>query len=155
MNLKDIVSLESIGVGVSVENKAALIDRMIDLADKSGKISDRVDAKKEVLEREKIMSTGVGGGIALPHAKTNAVKEPVGAIAVLKKSVAFDSLDGEDVDIVFLLLGRESNVGLHLRLLSKISRLLSSIEFKTGLKDAKDGNDVLQLFSRFDNATTI
>jgi fructose-specific phosphotransferase system IIA component len=155
MNLRDIVSPASVEVGSTYTDKTAVIDRLVELAANTGKISDMQEAKNEVWERESIMSTGVGGGIALPHAKTNAVKEPVGSVIVLKEGLDFDSLDNEDVDILFLLLGRESNVGLHLRLLSKISRLLSGNEFQNELKTAKDPNEVMDLFAQFDSATTI
>lgn len=155
MNLRDIVAASSISVGMVAENKQDAIDRLIELAATSGKVSDLAETKREVWERENIMSTGVGGGIALPHAKTNAVKEPVGALAILSEGIEFDSLDGEDVSIIFLLLGRESNVGMHLRLLSKISRLLSSTDFKIGLLEAKDAGDVLELFTRYDSATSL
>lgn len=155
MNLRDIVAEQSIAIGLDAQDKETAINRLIDLAELSGKLSDVSEAKAEVWEREKIMSTGIGGGIALPHAKTNAVKEPVGALAVLAKGIDFDALDGEDVEILFLLLGRENNVGMHLRLLSKISRLMSSADFKQGLLEAKDSRDVLDLFSRYDSATSV
>lgn len=155
MNLRDIVAEQSIQVGVAVSDKAELIDRLLELASKSGRINDISEAKAEVLEREKIMSTGVGGGIALPHAKTNAVKEPTGSLIVLSEGIDFDAIDNEDVHIAFLLLGRENNVGLHLRLLSKISRLISGTDFQTRLKDAQNSNDVVELFSEYDSALTL
>lgn len=150
MKITDILSVESIETGVQAENKEELLNRIMDLAVKSGKILNREIAMKEVLERERIMSTGVGKGIALPHAKTNSVSDSVGALTILSNPIDFQSLDGEAVSIVFLLLGKENNVGNHLRLLSKISRLMNNDFFRKQLLESSTPEEALEIFNKME-----
>lgn len=150
MKISDILNVNSIKINVHADNKNELLDTMVFLAEKSGKIIDRDEAKNEVFEREKIMSTGVGKGIAIPHAKTNAITDTVGALATLSNPIDYNSLDNEPVIIVFLLLGLENNVGNHLILLSKISRLMNNDSFRGQLLECKNGDDVISLFNKYE-----
>lgn len=147
MRILDVIGKESISTTLEVDSKEELLDKMLELAVKSGKILDHEEAKRVILKREKIMSTGIGKGIALPHAKTNTVIDSVGSLAILKKECDFESIDGNPVNIVFLLLDKEINVGNHLRLLSKISRYLNDDEFRTNLLNSKTPDDVVGLFN--------
>ncbi|MFC2131553.1 PTS sugar transporter subunit IIA [Bacteroidota bacterium] len=150
MKITEILDIDSIKINLNVDSKNELLEQMMFLADKSGKVIDREEAKQEVFEREKIMSTGVGKGIALPHAKTNAISKTIGAIAILSEPVDYDSLDGKPVNIVFLLLGMENNVGNHLRLLSKISRLMNNDSFRGQLLQSQSSSEILDLFRKFE-----
>lgn len=147
MKIRDILGKESIVVNLQVSNKDELLDKMLELAAKSGKVINLEAAKADVLERERVLSTGVGKGIAMPHAKTNAIKETTSSLATLKPPLDYDSLDGNPVDIVFLLLGKENDVGNHLRLLSKISRYLNQESFRSRLKECSDTDEAIELFS--------
>lgn len=146
MNIKEILSKETIAIGISANSKEELLVKMVDLADKSGKIPNKAQVLQSVIEREKIMSTGIGKNVGLPHAKTNSIESPIGALAILKPAMDFDALDGELINICFLLLGKENNVGVHLRLLSKISRYLNNDDFRTKLNSAETAEEVFQLF---------
>ncbi len=150
MMVTDILGVDSIELQMKAESKDEVINKMIALAAKSGKISNIDEAKKEILNREAIMSTGVGKGIALPHAKTNAVTDSVGSLAILDEPVDFDSLDDKPVNIVFLILGREANVGNHLRLLSKISRMMNNDPFRSGLSKCKTTDEVLKMLTEIE-----
>ena len=150
MRITDILNIRSIEIGLDVSEKKELLDFMLILADKSGKVIDINDAKKEVFEREKIMSTGVGKETALPHAKTNSISDTVGALALLKSPIDYETLDDRPVSVIFLLLGMENNVGIHLRLLSKISRLLTNDSFRSDLLACKANQEVIDLFNSFD-----
>ncbi len=147
MKINQILKKESIDVNCLIEEKDKLLDYLIELIDDKSEVFDRKQAKKDVLERESIMSTGVGKGIALPHAKTNASQNSSAALCIIRNPIDFDSLDGEPVNIAFLLLGPENNVGLHLKLLSKVSRLLNNDSFRLQLLDCKSSDDVLKLFN--------
>ena len=150
MKIADVLHKDSVDVGINVRNKSELLDKMLELAVKSGKIKDFNESRKEILEREKIMSTGVGNGIALPHAKTNGVEDSVGALGIMENPVDFESLDGEPVNIVFLLLGMENNVGTHLRLLSKISRLMNNDSFRIKLLECKNPDEILSTINEYE-----
>ena len=146
MKISEILIPQTIQVAQRVSNKIELIDTLIDLACKTGKVIDKHIVKSEVLKREEIMSTGIGDGIAIPHAKSNYVSDTICSIVILNESVEYNAIDGQPINIAFMLLGRENNVGSHLRILSKISRFLSSknnIENLIKCKTPKDVYDYL------------
>lgn len=150
MNIKEIITEKTIKINLEANDKTDLLKKMINLISNSNLLKDKNDAEKEIFTRESIMSTGVGKGIALPHAKTNSVDGSVGAVAVLKKPVHFDSFDGKPVDVVFMLLGRESDVTNHLRLLSKISRVMNNDAIKQEILNSKSELELLKIFQRVD-----
>ncbi|CUU05323.1 Phosphoenolpyruvate-dependent sugar phosphotransferase system, EIIA 2 [Candidatus Kryptobacter tengchongensis] len=92
------------------------------------------------------MTTGVGKGFAVPHGKTDAVTDIVAAFAITKKPIDYDSLDGEPVRLIFLLVGRDNMVGPHIKLLSRISKLMNDNNFRERLLNAKDSKEVVELF---------
>jgi len=149
INIGDILDIRSIVVGLEVKDKNELLDTMVELAAESGNILDVEEARERVFAREKLMSTGVGNGVALPHAKTNKIKKTVGAFAVLSEPVDYDSLDEEPVKIVLLILGKETNVGEHLKLLSNISKLLGKESFIGDILNAETSDDILEIFERY------
>lgn len=150
MKIIDVLQKESIELNLSFQNKDELLSYIIQLAERSGKIADIESASKAVFDRERIMSTGVGKGIALPHAKTNSVADSVGALIILNSPIDFEALDGKPVNIIFLLMGRESNVGNHLRLLSKVSRLLNNDAFRSKLLKSETSDEVINIFSEIE-----
>lgn len=143
MDITSFISTDSIAVGLEVKSKDELIETLLTLADKSGKITNLEEARTAVLEREKLLSTGIGDGIAIPHAKTQAVSDTICSVAILKHPIDFDAVDGALVDVAFLLLGRENNVGAHLRLLSRISRFLCDEEKIAKLRQSKTKEELL------------
>lgn len=143
----DIIHPESIELNTECKSKNAILEKLVELAAKTGKVTNTQEALKEVFERERIMSTGVGKGIALPHAKTIAVTESVGALITLKKPVDFDSIDNNPVNLVFLLLGKVNNVNTHLKLLSNISRMVNSESVRNSILHAENVNQILELFA--------
>lgn len=141
-----MLARNSIDRNLKAKTKIDLLEKLTDLISKSGMIDDRDAAYNEILERESVMSTGIGKGIALPHAKTDAVRGSVAALAILKDPVDFNSLDDKPVEIAFMLLGKENAVGAHLRTLGKISRLLGNEAFKTDLKNCESEEEIIKLF---------
>ncbi len=148
--LQEIININSIKVGLTAKNKDDLLKAMVDLASNSNKVSDKERALKEIIHREEIMSTGIGFGVALPHAKTGAVEDTIIAVGVLAEPIDFQSLDNVPVNLVFLILGKENNVGLHLKLLSRISHLMNNSEFKEKLLAAKDETTAYNLIKEYD-----
>ena len=146
MKISDILTEEIIETGLNAADKNEVINRMVDLADKSGKITDLEVVRNCVFDREKLVSTGVGKGFAIPHGKTNEITDIIAAFAILKEPVDFDSIDGEKVSFVFFLVGKDSLLNTHIKLLSRISRLMNKDEFIARLLTAKNKEEVLQLF---------
>ena len=145
MKITSILSEDLIRVHISGETKEDVINAIIDLAAKSQKIKDVEKVRQAIFEREKIMSTGVGKGFAIPHGKTDAVTDIVAAFGVTEKPIDYQSLDHEPVRLLFLLIGKDSLVGAHIKLLSRISRLMNKEELRTRLLEAGSAGEILQI----------
>ena len=103
------------------------------------------------MAREALGSTAIGQGIAIPHTKSDTVSDLVSALAISKKGVNFDSLDGEPVYIFFLLIAPSDSAGPHLKALARVSRLLKDKFFRDSLKNTKTAKDVMDLLSQEDS----
>jgi mannitol/fructose-specific phosphotransferase system IIA component (Ntr-type) len=119
---------------------------MIGIVSHSPKVLDREKVRTAIFEREQIMSTGVGNGFAIPHGKTDAVSDIVAAFAVTEEEIDYDSLDEKPVRLVFLLVGKDNLVGPHIKLLSRISRLMNKEEFRRQLLTLETPKEILDLF---------
>ncbi len=146
MKISDILTEDFVIVGLDVSSKEDAINALVDLLAKSDKVKNINKVREAVFEREKIMTTGVGKGFAVPHGKTDAVAGIVGAFGITKKPIDYDSLDGEPVRLIFLLVGRDNMVGPHIKLLSRISKLMNDNNFRERLLNAKEPKEVVDLF---------
>ena len=146
MKICDILSVERIKPELDSETKNDIINELIDLLKDNEQIKDLETVKSAVLEREKIMSTGVGKGFAIPHAKTPAVQKIVACFGKTKQPVDFEALDGEPVNLIFVLVGQDNMVGPHIKLLSRISRMMSKDEFREAIAEAKTAEEIYNLF---------
>lgn len=154
MKVSEILNEKLIATGLEAADKHDVIDKMIELASASGNMINKERVKECVLEREKLVSTGVGKGFAIPHGKTDEIKDIVAAFAILKTPVDFDSIDLEPVKYVFLVVGKESLLNAHIKLLSKISRMMNKEEFREQLDEAKSPSEVLNMFRQEEQAAS-
>ena len=148
MKIRDVLALESIELAGEAATKQEALDKMVALMEKSGKINDVEIYRKGVYEREKESTTGIGEGIAIPHCKSGAVSRPGLAAMVVKGGVDFDALDGEKVDLIFLIAAPDSEDNVHLDVLSKLSVLLMDESFTKGLRQAKTVEEFLQVIDK-------
>ena len=146
MKISDILTEDLVVTGMEGKTKEAILNGLIDLLAKSPKVLDGEKVRKAIFEREKIMSTGVGNGFAIPHGKTDAVTDIVAAFAVTADPIDYQSLDEKPVRLVFLLVGKDNLVGPHIKLLSRISRLMNKEEFRQKLLEQNSPREVLDLF---------
>lgn len=145
MELTRLLDVSSVAVGVDVPDKDALLDAAIDLvADREG-VLDPDALRKAVFDRERTMSTGVGKGLGLPHAKTSAVDGILAALVVSKHPVAFESIDNQPVSIVFLLVGKQDAKNQHVRILSRISRMMNQKETRQRVLAARTSEELLSV----------
>lgn len=128
------------------ENKDDVINELVDLLGGDNRVVDLEEVRKCIFEREKIMSTGVGKGFAIPHGKTNSITDILAAFGRTEKAIEYNSLDGEPVNLVFLLVGKDNLVGKHIKLLSRISRLMNNEEFRKKLIKAESKEAILKIF---------
>ncbi|MHB1050126.1 MAG: PTS sugar transporter subunit IIA [Bacteroidota bacterium] len=146
MKICDILDESVVRVNLKGKTKDEIINQMIAIVNNSNKILDIEKVREAIFEREKIMSTGVGNGFAIPHGKTDAVLDIVAAFAITDEPIDYESLDEQPVRLIFLLVGKDSMVGPHIKLLSRISRLMNKEEFRAKLMDATSSKQVLEIF---------
>lgn len=146
MKIIDILNEHVVRTSLPGTTKTEIINSMIDLAGTQDRVLDKEKLREAIFEREKIMSTGVGSGFAIPHGKTDAVSDIVAAFAVTAQPIDYQSLDDQPVRIVFLLVGRDNMVGPHIKLLSRISRLMNKEDFRNRLLEAKNPAEILEIF---------
>jgi PTS system nitrogen regulatory IIA component len=145
MQLVDVLKENMIFLNFEANNKEEAIEKFINSLEKTGTIKEPNALKDALLEREKLGTTGVGNGIAMPHARSSAIKDLTVAFFRSEKGIDFKSMDSEPVHLVFLLLAPVTAGGPYLKLLAKISRLLRGDDFRTALMEAKDVAAVLQI----------
>ena len=142
MRIVDLLSKESILLGGAPQNKSEAIDMLIDLQMKGGRIADREAYKKGILAREEMSSTAVGEGIAIPHAKSEAVNAPSLAAMTVPQGVDYQAMDDEPSNLLFMIAA-PNNGDVHLEVLSRLMTLLMDEDFRAKLLAAKDADEFL------------
>lgn len=145
MKITDLLKIEAIDLNAQISNKEEAIDHLVDLMMASGNISHREEYKQGILAREAISTTGIGEGIAIPHAQVAVVNEPGLAVMVVKEGVDYNSLDGQLVRLFFMIAAPEGAGNVHLEALAKLSRMLMNSEFKEQLINAATPKEFLAL----------
>lgn len=148
MKIRELLATASIELGGVAASKEDAIDKMVALMAKSGKIHDVEKYRAGVYAREEEGTTGIGEGIAIPHCKSDAVTKPGLAAMVIPGGVDFDALDGEKVDLIFLIAAPNTEDNVHLDVLSKLSMLLMNEEFTKGLKSAGTVEEFLDVIDK-------
>lgn len=144
MKITDLLKRESIELLGTPESKAQAIDQMVALMAKGGNVCDLQRYKEGVLKREEEGTTGIGEGIAIPHAKTDAVSAPGLAAMLVPQGVEYDALDGQPVHMIFLIAAPNTEDNVHLEVLSRLSMLLMDDQFRLDLLDAKNVEEFLK-----------
>ena len=149
MKITDLLKPEGIKIGASAADQGDAIDQLVALQATVGNISDKDAYKKAILKREAEFSTAVGDGIAIPHAKTNAVKKAGLAAMTVKGGVDWKAADGKKSDLVFMIAAPEGEANTHLEILAKLAQMLMHKDFADALRAAKTPEDFLAVI---DNA---
>lgn len=149
--ISEILNENCIILNSELNDKDEIIEALVELATKSGNITNTSKVLTEVFARENLMSTGIGNNIAIPHTKSEDIKELTAAMVTLSKPVNFDSLDGKKVSIVFLILSNSEELGLHIKALSKISKILNNRSFFEEMLNVSKNAEVIELFDNFEN----
>ena len=145
MKIRELLAVESIELNGCVTDKKDAIEQMVALMAKSGKINDVEKYRAGVFAREEEGTTGIGEGIAIPHCKSDAVSRPGLAAMVVTDGVDYDALDGEKVDLIFLIAAPNTKDNVHLDVLSKLSVLLMDENFTRGLRNAQTIEEFLDV----------
>jgi fructose PTS system EIIBC or EIIC component len=142
--LTELLSAERIRIPLRANTKDELLEELVNVCADCNDIEDRADVLRAVRERESVLSTGIGHGVAIPHGKSSAVDELRMAAGRSAAPLDFDALDGEPVQLFFLLVGPESAAGPHIKALSRISRLVRRDEVRERLLAAQSAEEFLQ-----------
>lgn len=151
MKITDLLNKKSIAINPKVTSKEGAIDKLVDLMSLSGNLNNKDEYKKAVLAREELSTTGIGDGIAIPHAKTSAVKEAGLAAMVVNEGVDYDSLDGQPAKLFFMIAAPDGENNLHLEVLARLSTMLMDENFRNRLLNAKSAEHFIKLIDEFEN----
>ncbi|PIE04866.1 MAG: hypothetical protein CSA76_02010 [Spirochaetales bacterium] len=146
MGLMELLNKELIKVPMESVSKDKALEELVDVIDAAGMLKDRNEVLKAVMERELQQSTGLGEGIAIPHARTEAVNGQVLCIGVAPGGIDFDALDGRPSSLFFMILAPSDKAGAHIEVLSEIARVTRSKAFCRLLLSAQSAEEVLELF---------
>ena len=147
LELSEFISPQLTKLELSSTEKLDAIKELIDMLDTAGYLTDADAFLTSVLEREKVGSTGIGKGIAIPHSRTATVRDVVIAIGRSKPGIEFDSLDSRPVHIIFLIAAPIESGGLYLKALARLSRLLRYQEFRNELMAAETVDEIMKIIS--------
>ncbi len=155
MKLSDFVVREAILVNLKATSKEEAIREIVSSLHSAGRVSesDLESITRAILNREELGSTGIGQGVAVPHTRHPTVNRLIGTVALSRQGVEFAALDGEPVDILFLLVSPPNQPGDHLRALENISRHLKDERFVNFLRQAQTRDQVIDLLDEADQGT--
>jgi fructose-specific phosphotransferase system IIA component len=143
--LTELLSIERIRIPLEATTKDEVLAELVEVCANDTDTEDREDMLRAVREREAVLSTGIGHGVAIPHGKSAAVTTLLMAAGRSARPVDFDALDGEPVSLFFLLVGPEAAAGPHIKALSRISRLVRQDEVRQRLIAARSAEEFLQI----------
>jgi len=147
MNLKTVISTDTIDLHLKGSTKGEIINELLDILIRTGKIQDRETALAAVMDREEKMSTGMKHGIAIPHGKTASTQDLVACIGISENPVDFDSLDKQPCRIFIMTLSPVEKTGPHLQFLAEVSLLFKSAEKREEILKAKTPEEILEILT--------
>ena len=149
MKILDVLSKEAINLNMGARDKKSALEELVaPVAAATGASAEKL--VKVLMERERLGSTGIGGGVGIPHGKLKNLESLILGFGLSRQGVDFESMDGRPTHIFFLLLTPENSAGVHLILLARISRLLKSSGFKERLMKSQTPEDVLEAIGEED-----
>ena len=149
MKICDVLDRKSILPDLKARNKLGILEELVVPVAEIAGVTQK-DLTKVLMDRERLGSTGIGGGIGIPHGKMKNLESLVLGFGLSRKGVDFESLDGRPTHIFFLLVTPENSTGLHLKLLARISRILKNDPFKSRLLEAVDSEEILGIIKEED-----
>lgn len=152
MLLSELLTPERVRVPLQGASKQALLEELVGVLRDSGAVADAEAVLTAVQARERVLSTGVGCGVGIPHGRSDSVPALAMAAGVTEAPVDFDSLDGQPVRVLFLLVGPDDSAGLHVKALSRISRLVRKDEFRARLTGARSPEEFLAVLAEAEEA---
>ncbi|MCH4568105.1 PTS fructose transporter subunit IIABC [Bacillus sp. ES1-5] len=151
MKITELLKRDTVIMNLTASNKEAVIDELVEKLDGANRLNSKSEFKEAILKRESQSTTGIGEGIAIPHAKTKAVKQPAICFGRSVSGINYESLDGQPAHVFFMIAASEGANNTHLETLSRLSTLLMDEGFRKQLLEAKDEEELLRLFDEKEN----
>ncbi|WP_377864768.1 fructose-specific PTS transporter subunit EIIC [Bacillus sp. R86525] len=151
MKITELLKRDTVIMNLTASNKEAVIDELVEKLNGANRLNSKDEFKEAILKRELQSTTGIGEGIAIPHAKTNAVKQPAICFGRSVSGINYESLDGQPAHLFFMIAASEGANNTHLETLSRLSTLLMDEGFRKQLLEAKDEEELLRLFDEKEN----
>jgi len=151
MRITDFLRSEFCLVDLKAGNKEAAIRELVSVLLSSGKIKNKEDFIKHIMERESLGSTGIGSQVAIPHATTESVEGLVAAFGCSAQGFDYQALDGEKVNLVFLLGTNPEHIGTYLKFLAALAKLLNDPQFRKELMSASTADSLIETFRKYEN----
>lgn len=145
MKITDLINKKSVDLNLPPNDKAKTIDTMVELMNKGGNLNNKNEYKEAIIARENLSTTGIGEGVAIPHAKSKAVDKAALAAAVSKEGVDYESFDGSPANLIFMIAAPEGANDTHLEVLSRLSTILMDEEFRSNLINASSVDEFIKL----------
>ena len=150
MKIMDFLCQEAIILDLKAQEKESAVNEMVDVLTKFKKIKNSAEAIEALMQREKLGSTGIGQGVAIPHSRCDFIKEQIAVMGISQKGVEFNALDGSPVHIIFMLLCPVESKGEHLQAMAKISKMLKDKFLRQALLEAKTKQAVIEIIRQAD-----
>lgn len=150
MKITNLINLDCIKLDGKAKDKNDVINQLVELMSKGENVTDKEALRNALLEREKLSTTGIGGEIAIPHAKTNAISKTGIAIMIVKDGVNYEALDEENTKLFFMIGATDNGQDEHLKILSRLSTLIINPEFKNEILKASSPKEVLNIIDKFE-----
>ena len=151
MKITKLLTKETVLLSIEGNGKHTVINELIDLLDRAGKLSDREQFKAAIIKREEQSSTGISNGIAIPHAKGPSVKKPAIAFGKSNAGVDYEALDGKPSQLFFMIAAPDRANQIHLEVLSRLAIILMSEEVRQKLITASTVDEILNTIDYYDD----
>jgi len=151
MTFRDLISPDRISLSISASSKKRLLEKISDLLGEVIPNLDNREVFQSLIDRERLGSTGVGNGVALPHGRLKGLDRAIGACVILSEEMDYDAVDGKPIKIVFALLVPEEATEEHLELLAQLARVFGEKENREQLLNANESNEVYNFLCSFDS----
>jgi mannitol/fructose-specific phosphotransferase system IIA component (Ntr-type) len=145
MRLSELLNEQSVSLSLQARDKESSIKELVQLLESAHGVNTRGEILSKVLQRESMMSTGIGNGVAIPHGKTRLLDHLLGACAVSPAGIDFDTMDGEPATLFILLVSPESLRGPHVKALANVSRLLKEESVRNALRQSSSPADFMRV----------
>ena len=148
MKISDFLNADLLELDLSASDTENCIKKLVDILERNSLIKSPEEVYRKLIEREKVMSTGIGMEVAIPHARCPSLSRTIVTMAISNRGIEFKAIDGKPVKVIFLIVGPPEAASLHVKLLAQIARMIKSKDFAETILQAKTGAEIVEIIQR-------